>query len=296
MSILRVNRNILIPTLMIFFIWLMTSMAYAGAGGTSGSDKSSWIMVLLLLPVILGWMANRAIMKAFARRAASAVVVQAASRDTVWTQDKLKYRAKQVFLELQDLWSKNDVDGSLTHLHPDYQQGYLRELRNMISRNERNDISQIQIRGVEIVLAKDFVDDDQDLFVAHISGSMNDAIYSVDGQLIRTQGSKDGNPNRLIGEYWSFQRSGDEWLLSNISKTHDTVNDEVSIDAQGLAQKHQEGAELEQAVLSAQTSKKRKKSVQKLLALGVALSITFFGYYLYFIIFSGMWSMVTGWF
>jgi hypothetical protein len=281
---------------MIFFIWLMTSMAYAGAGGTSGSDKSSWIMVLLLLPVILGWMANRAIMKAFARRAAAAVVMQAASRDSAWTQDKLKYRAKQSFVELQDLWSTNDEQGSIALVHPDFQEGYLRELRNLAASNQRNVISNIKISNVDIVLAKDFADDDEDLFVALIEGSMDDAIYDNDGQLIRTLGNKDGNPNRLIQEYWTFKRSGDDWLLNEISKSHDAVTDEVSIDAQGLAEKHADGAALQKAVLSAQTSEKRKKSVQKLLAMGVGLSIAVFGYYLYFIIFSGMWSMVTGWF
>jgi hypothetical protein len=152
------------------------------------------------------------------------------------------------------------------------------------------------VRSVDIVLAKDFQDDDQDVFVAQISGQMNDVVMGANGGVIRTQGSRENNPSRSINEFWTFQRSGEDWLLANISQSHDVVTQDVSLDAQSLAAKHRSGTDLDRAVEKAQVWKERSKAVQRLIATAVGLTITVAGYALYFVMFRGMWRIVTGWF
>ena len=284
------------PTLFSLLIWAVALPVHAGAGGTSGQDQASWYMILLLLPLLLGFGAYRAILRSFAKKAAGSVVRKAAIRDAAWNQDQLKKTAKRSFVELQNLWSNNDVEGSLAFLHPSYQSEYCAELKSIIAQNQRNQISQINVMSVEILLAKDYADDDRDMFVALIKGSMEDALYSADGRLLRTQGNKDDSARRTINEYWYFQRSGDDWLLSNISQSHDAVVDEVSLDEQSLASKHGEGIDYERAVEKAQTSKERSKSAQKLLASIVGISIAIGGYVLYFYFFRGVWRTITGFF
>jgi hypothetical protein len=286
----------LFPILFALCVLTMSTAAMAGAGGTKGNERQGILMLLLLLPVILGVMAYRGIMKGFAKRAARSVLRKAASRDQAWNQDKLKQRAKHVFLQLQQHWSANDVDGARQFLHADYQDLFLSELQGFIGRGERNDISQVQVRSVDIVLAKDFQDDDQDVFVAQISGQMNDVVMGANGGVIRTQGSRENNPSRSINEFWTFQRSGEDWLLANISQSHDVVTQDVSLDAQSLAAKHRSGTDLDRAVEKAQVWKERSKAVQRLIATAVGLTITVAGYALYFVMFRGMWRIVTGWF
>lgn len=287
----------LFPVLFSLFVMvLMSDAALAGAGGTKGNERGSMIMMLLLLPIILGFMAYRTIMKGFAKSAAKSVLRKAASRDNAWNQDKLKQKAKHAFVELQQHWSKNDAEGSRQFLHADYQEMYLSELNGFIARGERNDISQVQVRSVDIVLAKDFQDDDQDVFVAQISGQMNDVIMGANGGVIRTQGSRENSPTRSINEFWTFQRSGEDWLLANISQDHDVVTQDVSLDAQSLAAKHRAGEDLDRAVMKAQAWKERSKAVQRLIAMAVGTAIAIAGYALYFWMFRSMWRMVTGWF
>jgi hypothetical protein len=286
----------LFPVLFSLCVLTMSNVALAGAGDTSGNERGSIIMLLLLLPIILGVFAYRTIMKGFAKRAAKSVLRKAGARDNAWNQDKLKQRAKHAFMQLQQHWSSNDVEGSRQFLHADYQDMYLSGLNGLIARGERNDISQVQIRSVDIVLAKDFQDDDQDVFVAQISGQMNDVIMGANGGVIRTQGSRKDSPTRSINEFWTFQRSGEDWLLANISQDHDVVTQDVSLDAQSLAAKHRDGEDLDRAVMKAQAWKERSKAVQRLIATAVGLSIAIAGYVLYFWMFRTMWQMVTGWF
>lgn len=296
MTSLNTRFQRLLPILFSLCILLMSTAAMAGASGTKGEERGSIIMLLLLLPIILGVVAYRAIMKGFAKRAAKSVLRKASSRDHAWNQDKLKQRAKHAFVQLQQHWSSNDVEGARPYLHPDYQDMFLADLQGFIARGERNDISQVNVRSVDIILAKDFQDDSQDTFVAQISGQMNDSIVGANGSVIRTQGSRENNPTRSINEYWTFQRSGEDWLVSNISQDHDVVTQDVSLDAQSLAAKHRSGDDLDRAVMKAQAWKERSKSVQRLIATAVGLSIAVAGYWLYFKIFSSMWRTVTGWF
>jgi len=275
---------------------MTTSAAFAAAGGTSGDERGSLIMLLLLLPIILGVFAYRSIMRYFAKSAAKSVVRRAAARDSAWSQDQLKRQAQSTFMELQQHWSNNDVEAAGALLHDNYRKAFLAELNSIIANNQCNKVTNVRVNSVDIILAKDYADDSQDQFTAYIKGQMEDALYTDDGRLIRTQGNRKDSPTRVINEYWTFQRSGDSWLLSNISQTQDAVMDEVSIDQQSLAQKHGEGVQLERAVASAQAWKERSKTVQRLFAGAVGLSIAVVGYWIYFRIFKGMWNMVTGWF
>ncbi len=89
----------LFPILFSLCVLTMSNVALAGAGGTKGNERGSMIMLLLLLPIILGVMAYRAIMKGFAKSAAKSVLRKASSRDNAWNQDKLKQRAKHAFMQ-----------------------------------------------------------------------------------------------------------------------------------------------------------------------------------------------------
>jgi hypothetical protein len=293
MSFIQAQRRAITPLLFVLCVWMISNPAFAGAGGTQGQKKQGFLMILLLLPILLGIFAYRSIMKAFAKSAARAVVRRAAARDSVWNQDQLKRRAQGAFMEIQQHWSNNDVEGAKALLHENYEKAFLAELNSLVANGQVNKVSNVRVSSVDIILAKDYADDSQDQFVALIKGQMDDALYSSTGQLLRTQGNREGNPTRIINEYWTFQRTGDSWLLSNISQTHDAVVDEVSIDQQSLAQKHGEGIKLERAVARAQAFKERSKSVQKLIAGSVGLAITVGGYWVYFQIFKGMWRMIT---
>ena len=267
-------------------------MAYAGAGGTDGSE-SSLLLYLIILPLILGYAAYVAIMKFYATRAAAVVLARAAQRDRRWDRDTLIQHVRTVFVNVQTFWSKNDLESAIPCLHPNY----VDEFAGLLANNEQaglvNMVSNIKLRTVDIVLAKDYADNDQDMFVAHISGTMDDVMQTEMGRVVKTQGDKKGESEREIDEYWRFQRLGDTWLLRQISQDDGVLSNEVSLDAETLFETHTDGAHLTQLIHTAEEQERVNQLRFKWVAWGIGLAITCLGYYLYFMLFKGAWGFIT---
>ncbi len=268
-----------------------SSVAHAGAGGTEGSD-STLLLYLIFLPLILGYSAYVAILKFYAKRAAATVLAQAAARDSIWDPKHLIQHTRTVFIQIQNIWSRNDQEAAYPFLHPDYRDEFSALMTNNIQSGIVNLVTNIRLTSVDLVIAKDYADNDQDMFVAHISGTMDDVLQDERGTLVKTQGDQKGDVERNIDEYWRFQRSGDEWLLRQISQDDDILNDEVSIDAETLATKHPSTADLDVAIRHIEEQEQRTQLGYRRVAQGVGLTVVFLGYYLYFLFFRGAWRML----
>lgn len=315
-------------------LWLLTLLATisypliaeAGAGGTSGHNKGG-VELLLFLPIFLGYTAYKLLMKRYARRAAAVVLDAAATRDALWEPSALIKHTRDSFITLQERWSKNDIQGSLPLLHPSYRAEYTHNLRAHISAEEVNRVWGVSISEVEIVLARDFEDNDQDLFVAHVSGSMHDAVYRAErltsplsaeelkrftgfellnqetgeverfkyGRALRTQGDTQDKTSRTISEYWWFQRQGSSWLLKDITKDNAAISSELSLDAESITTSAASEAEGRERI-SAQEGRERVwQLTHRALALTVGLAVTALGYLLYFLIVFAGWRLIFGW-
>ncbi|MEE2756535.1 MAG: TIM44-like domain-containing protein [Myxococcota bacterium] len=280
------------PAWVFFSVLFGVSVARAGAGGTEGAD-STLLFYLIFLPLILGYAAYVSIMKFYATRAAKAVLARAAERDPVWDPSHLVQRTRIVFVKIQNSWSRNDADAALPLLHPDYRHEFSELVANNLQSGVTNLVSNIKLDQVDVVVARDDADNDQDMFVAHITGTMDDSLHANDGALLKTQGDRKNKAERQIDEYWRFQRSGDDWLLRQISPHDDVLDDEISIDAETLAERHSCAADLRAAVDHAEQQERQTQARYKRIAWCAGWAIVGMGYYLYFLFFRGAWRMLT---
>lgn len=267
--------------LMLFTIMsvVFCSPLYAGAGGTKGDGGASLIVILLLLPYLIGQATYIYLMRKRSKSDAWKVLNKAKQTDSAWDYEKLATHTEKVFRQLQGYWSQNNVNDSKTYLHKMYVNKYCKLLHENIGKGHFNRISNIKISGIEIVQAQNFVDDNKDMFVAHISGSMDDKVVTKNGTLVCYQGDGDDTPKRSINEYWFFQRNGDDWLLRNIEKEHCALFD-VSVDEENSV------VVQEELLRVARASKKRYAFISFV----VGCSITTAGYLGYAAIFGAIFN------
>ena len=255
------------------------SPLYAGAGGTKGDGGASLFVILLLLPYLIGQATYIYLMRRRSKSDAWKVLDKAKQTDSAWDYQKLSFHAEKVFRQLQGYWSQNDIESSQAYLHKKYVNKYCELLHKNSRQGHFNRISNVKISSVEIVQAQNFIDDNKDMFVAHISGSMDDKVVTKDGTLVRNQGDGDDTPKRSINEYWFFQRNGDDWLLCNIEKEHCALFD-VSVDEENSV------VVQEELLRAARASKKRYAFI----AFVVGCGITTAGYLGYAAIFGAIFN------
>lgn len=185
--------------------------------------------MLLTLPAVAGYGLYRFLLFRKSKQNAWEVIQEANDTDPYWHTDRLKETVRTTFHELQKHWSENDFESCGKYLHPSYEEEFHRELKQYINAGQYNRISDIRIREVHLVLARNYSDDDRDLFVAHIEGSMKDWIEDQEGNIVKKQGDEEDSSKRNIDEYWYFQRQGDQWLVKDITEEATPLH-KVSLD------------------------------------------------------------------
>ena len=265
-------------------IWISyPELVYAGAGGTRGKNSDGELtLYLLMLPFILGTVVFKKLMKNYAQRAALKVIKSAQKRDKIWKLRYLRSHTKACFKKLQELWSNNDIEGSRPYLHPEYAETYLERLRINDLKGEFNKISNIKIKNISIVMAKDFEDPNKDTFVAHIAGKMKDDVYDSIGFHIGTNGDVKDNPHRKIDEYWQFKRLGKRWLLREISQDESMYSYDISIDYHSVEKNQLTESQRNEEIAKARQKAADAQSNYKELAFFAGVSVTVAGYIFYF--------------
>merc|ERR1711976_1085625 len=148
---------------------ILSSPLYAGAGGTSGKGgEGSGLLLLLILPIVVGYSVYHYLMKRKSKSDAWKVLSASQNDDSAWSHKNLVAYSDDAFYNLQKMWSQNDLEGSKKYLHPAYVREYTKQLKKNINKNEFNRISNIKLKDVEIVQAQNFIDDSKDMFVAHM--------------------------------------------------------------------------------------------------------------------------------
>ncbi|WP_372367897.1 hypothetical protein [Candidatus Uabimicrobium sp. HlEnr_7] len=212
--------------LVFLFLIVVCCPLYAGAGGTSGKGDggAGLIVIILLLPYLIGQGTYFYLIRKRSKNDAWRIISESNNTDVIWKHEKLIAHVDDVFHKLQDYWSLNNVDGSKRYLHPSYKNKYCKLMYDYSSRKQFNKITSVSVQRIDIVQAQNYIDDSLDMFVAHITGTMDDKIVTYGGDLVSNQGD-DGKPGRSIDEYWYFQRKGEKWLLCNINQKHCSLFD-----------------------------------------------------------------------
>ena len=159
------------------------------------------------------------------------ILKTAASKDSAWDESALVEHAKKTFMRYQTDWSARRSDRMQAYLTPYYYQHaslLVQILRDMKRQDSMDDIT---ISDATIVNAHDNQDDAHDWFTVAITAQAKDVLTdTTTNETLFT----DTSP---FTEYWTFQRSGNTWLLGGISQA---TADPLALNGQlrSLAQQH----------------------------------------------------------
>ena len=235
-QIRRVSRLLL--QLVIFFA-LASPYALARAGG-GGNGRGGGLITLILLPfvIVYGWYVNRRIEK---KKKATELLLDGLSQDDpAWKEEKLEQYVRQSFLQIEKAWCKQDFAQLEGLLHPELFSEWKAQIELMQSNGERNVMEGLRIDDVRLVDAQSYQDRDKDIFTACIDATATDYTVNETGEIVssntasrRKQADKEKS-EEAFREFWTYERSGDSWLLLRIDQAKDWKR---SVDAELVDEK-----------------------------------------------------------
>lgn len=144
-----------------------------------------------------------------------AVRIVPGNRDAAWEEANLKLGTVETFKEVQAAWSNGDLAALSRYVEKNLCREW--ELHKVEMRmaelrvaDKGREISGVTVHEVEIINAKDYLDNAKDEFVARISFNAVDATYR-DKEAIRIE---DGH----FIEFWKMGRFQDRWKVREISR------------------------------------------------------------------------------
>lgn len=257
--------------------------AVAGAGGTGNGDGGGGegLIVLLLLPAIIGYALYQGLLYWKSKEDAWEVVQDASAADPAWRLSGLEETAESSFRSLQGHWSNNELEACREYLHPRYEEEFCRELKNpYIDRGRYNRISSIDVEEVDVIVAKNYGDDDRDVFVAHFEGEMDDWVENEEGETIEKHGDDEDSARRSIDEYWYFQRRGDRWLVQDITEEASALY-AVSFDRENWPKNRDEMTDLDRDFADHLEELRLNKKIYIAFSGFAGIVVTLIGYGLY---------------
>lgn len=136
----------------------------------------------------------------------------AAQKDDAWNEEKLIAHAKDIFMRYQRDWTNNDAEAMKAYMTPAYQYHaslmvYALKLAARQDKVNNPVISQVMITNFE-----DSTDDSKDWVTIGITAQANDVLVDTrDATVLFVDNSQ-------FTEFYRFQRSGNDWLLSGIQE------------------------------------------------------------------------------
>jgi predicted lipid-binding transport protein (Tim44 family) len=151
-----------------------------------------------------------------------------ADHDKMWDEDKLVSFTRSAFIALNVALETKNLDSVQASMKPDLYGKYSQMVEDLRSKGERIERRNLAVRDVEIVLVKNYYDNRKDSFTAWVSGQAQTAVTDEkSGKMVQ------GDDHVAdFEEFWTFQRDGDQWKLSDVEKAYSSssVVDEENVD------------------------------------------------------------------
>ena len=144
------------------------------------------------------------------RNAAKAVRIVARNKDKIWSEERLKFGTADLFRDIRAAWSKGNLAAVQKHLEPLLYAEWSARLAGPYPRGGVHEASLLSIYDVEIMNAKDYLDNSKDEFTARIS-------FSGPGRATGRTGSGITG-ERLFVEYWKMGRHKDAWRVREVMR------------------------------------------------------------------------------
>ncbi len=155
-------------------------------------------------------------LKKQSKKADEALVV-AAQTNSTWNKQAILDLATRTFMQFQADWSTMNYANLPNYMTPSCAQHNSLLLRILQEMYRTNSVTNVQITNCLLIDVHDEIDNSRDSYTVAIEASANDQLIDNPTNTIIFQ------DNNTFTEYWTFTRSNNTWLLSNIAQqTADT--------------------------------------------------------------------------
>ncbi len=130
-------------------------------------------------------------------------------------EELIKNLTRNIFIQLQEAWSKGDLSSVRNFLTERMYQYLNQQLQELKNKGLKNIVENINIKNIEIVHVEE--EKDQKVVIVKIEASLIDYIIDNNGNII--EGSKTEPIN--ITEYWAFVGKALNWKLDDIKQVEE---------------------------------------------------------------------------
>jgi hypothetical protein len=195
--------------------------ALARAGGAGAGGHSSSLLGLILAPFFIIYSGILLMRLRHKNKQCRRLLSEISQNDSFWDADQLRTYAEEAFFKLQEAWSKRDQEIARPYMTDRLFSKHKSQTDMMIQNNEKNILSNIDIRDMEIISVEDYEDNDKDSFWMFFCGSMIDyVINDKSSQVLRGSQEK----AESFKEAWRFIRHSNVWKVDEI-KSKITMHD-----------------------------------------------------------------------
>ncbi|HNZ71397.1 MAG TPA: Tim44-like domain-containing protein [Prolixibacteraceae bacterium] len=206
----RITNRLLVALPLIFFSLDVFARAGGGGGsGSSGGGKGN--LIALILVGIYSFIVTVAL---YIKVDKSRTVIENGEiNGSFWNFEQMRDHSKRVFLKMQHAWMNRDINRVKDLISPRLYEDLKAHLEFMTENGEKNILSGIDIKSIKIIGCEDYLDNNQDSFIAHIKGSMLD--YTINEKTSQVIKNADKSVETFTDTY-HFIRTDNQWLLDYI--------------------------------------------------------------------------------
>ncbi|WP_027005489.1 TIM44-like domain-containing protein [Conexibacter woesei] len=189
---------------------------YVGGGG--GGSIVFFFLIVVVVLVFLAFSAMRAAkyraQRAARVRKAELAAAEAATDDEDFDPENVRREAAALFVSIQEMWSRNDIEGLEEVVGEDLMVEWRRRLNDFRRKGWRNQCTPHGHPQIEYMGLVNREGEDEDRVVVRITASLEDFVIDHNGRTITKRGDND-TMTRLT-EWWTLHPPGARWRLLSI--------------------------------------------------------------------------------
>ncbi len=151
-----------------------------------------------------------------AKRARTATVAlaaaEAAQDDPAFAAEEVARRAEGLYRQVQDAWSRDDVDRLRGLVSPDLMTEWERRLADFRARGQRNVVEVVSLQASQVGLVNRAADH-EDRVVVLMEATLDDYVQQGDRRLMR-DGERDERCQ--VSEFWTLAKRDGAWCLHSV--------------------------------------------------------------------------------
>jgi predicted lipid-binding transport protein (Tim44 family) len=192
-----------------------------GFGGGSGGGGGGFILFGLIAVVVViflafsAWQAARYRAQRDARvRKTELAAAEAATDDADFDPETVRREAAALFMAIQEMWSRNDVEGLEQVVGEDLMVEWRRRLEDFRRKGWRNFCEPHAHPTIEYMGLVNREGEADDRVIVRVSATMEDYVVDHRGTTLTKKG--DSDTTTQLHEWWTLHPPGDRWRLLSI--------------------------------------------------------------------------------